>query len=64
MIKFEFQRLTPDLMVGPRPSRTNRGTVGSRRPKVISVDALPPESSLWGKSIRVRHLPLGYRDLP
>ena len=64
-IKFEFQRLTPDLMVGPRPSPEQIAELSALGiQKVISVDALPPESSLWGKSIRVRHLPLGYRDLP
>ena len=52
-------------MVGPRPSPEQIAELSALGvQKVISVDALPPESSLWGKSIRVRHLPLGYRDLP
>lgn len=61
----EFHHLTPNLLVGPRPSREQIEELSAFGiQKVISVDALPPESSLWGKSIRVRHLPLSYRELP
>ena len=64
-VKFNFQQLTPNLMVGPRPSPEQIEELSALGiQKVISVDALPPESSLWKKSIRVRHMPLGYRDLP
>ena len=63
--KLKFHQLTPDIFVGPRPSQEHIAeltTLGIK--KVISVDALPPESSLWSEAIEVRHLPLGYRDLP
>ncbi len=62
---FQFQSLTPDLLVGPRPSPeqiVQLSALGVQ--KVISVDALPPESSVWGESLQLRHLPLGYRDIP
>ena len=65
MTKLQFHQLTPDIFVGPRPSQEHieeLTALGIK--KVISVDALPPESSLWGEAIQVRHLPLGYRDLP
>ena len=61
----KFHQLTPDIFVGPRPSQEHIAeltTLGIK--KVISVDALPPESSLWAEAIQVRHLPMGYRDLP
>ena len=62
--KMQYQQLTPDLLVGPRPSREQiEELVALGIKKVISVDALPPESNLWGESIQVRHLPLGYSDL-
>jgi len=63
--KLHFHQLTPDLLVGPRPSQEQikeLAALGIK--KVISVDALPPASSLLEESIQVRHLPLGYRDLP
>ena len=61
----QFHRLTPDLLVGPRPSPEQvleLSALGIQ--KVISVDALPPESSVWGDSLQLRHLPLDYRDIP
>ena len=63
--KLQFHQLTPELLVGPRPSQEQikeLAALGIK--KVISVDALPPASGLLEESIQVRHLPLGYRDLP
>ena len=62
---FKFHQLTPDIFVGPRPSQEHIAELAMLGiKKVISVDALPPESNLWSEAIEVRHLPLGYRDLP
>ena len=65
MSNLKIHQLTPDIFVGPRPSLEHieeLTTLGIQ--KVISVDALPPEPSLWAEAIQIRHLPLGYRDLP
>ncbi|MBL22229.1 MAG: hypothetical protein CMJ37_05295 [Phycisphaerae bacterium] len=61
----QFHQLTPQIFVGPRPLPNQiKELTAMGIKKVISVDALPPEASLWTEGIQVRHLPLGYRDLP
>ena len=61
----QFHQLTPDIFVGPRPSQEHIGELKALGiKKVISVDALPPKSSLWAEAIQIRHLPAGYQALP
>lgn len=59
-----FWPLTETVLVGPRPDQNLVETLKNLGvQKVVSVDALPPEASLWGDAIQVRHLPLGYRSI-
>ena len=44
--------------------RTHRRTGNARHQESDFGRCTPPESNLWSEAIEVRHLPLGYRDLP